>query len=427
MRWGKTVRFQPIVFAATLALSLLALGNAHATEPQTRAQPIVESTSGDLLEDVPDARIESGLLTIAPGAIYWQRFGHNAIVLRDRENPSRIVAVNYGIFDFGEKNFLLNFLRGRMHYFAVAGDPRAELLDYAASGRGIGVQWLALTPRQISLLRGRLQYDVSPAQTRYRYDYFTRNCSTRVRDALDIAFSGALERSAKVRSRGWTYRQQSLRLARPDLPLALGIHLGLAGFTDSPLTLWQEAFVPQRLADAVADLQLDGKPAVVRNEQLARHRIGLPKERPPQWRWVFVSAGLAMAALLWMLGRVRAPVAHRLFNALRGVLLALCGLIGCGLLALWLGTDHIAAHRNLNILVMSPLCLLWLFAARSRHPNVRRLGHLAIGGVLASLAAALWFAFTEAAQQDFADWLLLMAPALLVLARAERAISAQES
>ena len=135
--------------------------------------------------------------------------------------------------------------------------------------------------------------------------------------------------------------------------------------------------------------------------------------------------GLALAALLWLLGRLRAPFAHRVFNALRAVLLALCGFVGCGLLALWFGTDHIAAHRNLNILVMSPLCLPWLIAARSRHPRLQKLGQFAIGAVLFSLAVALWFAFTEAAQQDFADWLLLIAPALLVLARAERGPSSR--
>ena len=77
----------------------------NAAEPQSpeEAAPGDSSTS-KLLADVPDARIEAGLLTIAPGDIYWQRFGHNAIVLRDRRDPSRAVAVNYGIFDFGEKD-----------------------------------------------------------------------------------------------------------------------------------------------------------------------------------------------------------------------------------------------------------------------------------------------------------------------------------
>lgn len=420
MQGSNWLRYRALFTGAVVAIWLLLCGSGRAAEPQSMKASAPESQSARLLEDVPDARIEAGLLTIAPGAIYWQRFGHNAVVLRDRADPARLIAVNYGIFDFGERNFLLNFLLGRMHYFAIAGDPRAELDDYAASGRGIGVQWLALTPRQVALLRARLQRDTSPARARYRYDYYTRNCSTRVRDALDVAFGGALERSATSRSRGWTYRQHSLRLARPDLPLALGIHLGLGGYTDRPLTLWQEAFVPQRLADAVADLRIDGQPAVARTELLSQHRIGLPHAQPPAWRWVFALTGGALAAALWALHRASQRVAQNIFGWLRGALLALCGLVGVGLLALWFGTDHIAAHRNLNILVLSPLCLPWLVASRSRRAALRRFGQLAVAGVLLSLAIALWFAFTDALQQDFADWLLLFAPALLVLARAER-------
>lgn len=404
-----------------LAAGLWFFAQLHAAEPQaSEPAPTNRSSGSTLLADVPDERIDAGLLTIAPGDIYWQRFGHNAIVLRDRMDPARVVAVNYGIFDFGEKNFLLNFLRGRMHYFAVAGDPAPDVEAYARAGRGMDMQWLNLSPRQIALLRARLERDTSAAHARYRYDYFTRNCSTRVRDALDVALGGAIERSATTRSRGWTFRQHSLRLARPDLPLALGIHLGLARYTDRPLTLWQEAFVPQRLADALSDLQVDGKPAVARTEVLAKHRIGLPNPQPPVWRWAFVAAGVALAVLLWSLHGANGRAAQRAFGWLRACLLASCGLIGFGLLALWFGTDHVAAHRNLNILVLSPLCLPWLLAIRSGNTFWRRVGQASVVGVLASLALALWFAFTNVLLQDFADWLLLLAPALLVLARAER-------
>ncbi len=408
-----------------LALALPCLLAAAAVAPQAAAAadnlPAGDTAaSAPLLADVPDDRIEAGLLTIAPGAVYWQRFGHNAIVLRDRAAPARVLAVNYGIFDFGERNFLLNFLRGRMYYFALAGDPRAEIADYAAAGRGVEVQWLDLAPAQVARLRARLSRDTSAAHSRYRYDYFTRNCSTRVRDALDFAVDGALARSSDTRSRGWTWRQQSLRLARPDLPLALGIHFGLAGYTDAPLSLWQEAFVPQRLADAVGDLEIGGVAVVARTEMLAPQRIALPSDSPPAWRWAFVLVGAALAIALWLLQRGSTALARKAFAIARGTILALCGIAGTGLLALWLGTDHIAAHRNLNLLVASPLCLLWLTAGFGRGRLARRMVALAIGGVLTSLVVAIWFALTSAARQDFADWLLLLAPVLLVLARTER-------
>jgi hypothetical protein len=54
------------------------------------------------------------LLTFSPGDIYWQRFGHNALIVRDGLGAPRLY--NYGTFDFQQKNFFLNFARGRMQY-----------------------------------------------------------------------------------------------------------------------------------------------------------------------------------------------------------------------------------------------------------------------------------------------------------------------
>ena len=56
---------------------------------------------------------------------YWERFGHDAIELRDTASGEAI-NFNYGVFDFSEKNFLLNFARGRMHYLMDAAPSDLE-------------------------------------------------------------------------------------------------------------------------------------------------------------------------------------------------------------------------------------------------------------------------------------------------------------
>jgi hypothetical protein len=67
----------------------------------------------------PIPALEISLLTIGPGPIFWERFGHNAIVVRDRD-AGTTVAFNYGIFDFEQENFLENFARGNMRYRIAA-------------------------------------------------------------------------------------------------------------------------------------------------------------------------------------------------------------------------------------------------------------------------------------------------------------------
>ena len=71
--------------------------------------------------DIPDASSlpEAWLVTYDPGDIYWQRFGHNAIWLRDPERGLDH-AFNFGFFDFGQEDFLQRFVAGRRLYSSAA-------------------------------------------------------------------------------------------------------------------------------------------------------------------------------------------------------------------------------------------------------------------------------------------------------------------
>ena len=95
----------------------------------------------------PGANLEVALYTFGPGEEVWERFGHNAIEIRDRSSGMALL-YNYGIFDFAQENFFLNFARGLMTYRIAAGDPADELPVYVAEGRWVVRQQLALSPTQ---------------------------------------------------------------------------------------------------------------------------------------------------------------------------------------------------------------------------------------------------------------------------------------
>ena len=86
------------------------------------------ATSDSLTLDLPPLQDqqEAWLITIAPGEIYWQRFGHNAIWLRE---PGLELdhTFNFGYFDFEQAHFLKRFVTGRMLYQALAFDARSDL------------------------------------------------------------------------------------------------------------------------------------------------------------------------------------------------------------------------------------------------------------------------------------------------------------
>jgi len=301
-----------------------------------------------------------GVMTMQPGEIFWERFGHNAIVVDDpaRGGP---VSYNFGFFDLDEPGFVGRFVRGDMRYLLVEMPQEDDLAYYRDVGRGVTLQWLDLTPAQAEAIAAALAENALPENARYRYDYFTDNCSTRVRDALDRALGGALRRQLSARSQGNTYRSEAVRLASPAGWMWLGFDVGIGPYGDRPLSRWEEAFVPMRLAASLREARgTGGRPLVAAEETLLPHRLSPePVDAPRRW-WPWALAGLALAAGVLAL-RTRRP---RLLAALASVVWLGCGMLGLVLAFLWCCTDHVAAWANRNLLLFDPLCLLALPGAR---------------------------------------------------------------
>lgn len=360
-----------------------------------------------------------GLVTMAPGEEYWSRFGHNAILVEQPDG--RATSYNYGYFDFEQEGFLLRFLRGRMLYQLVALPAERDLASYAAEGRGTRLQWLDLDPPRARTLADFLAWNARPENADYRYDYFNANCSTMVRDALDRALDGALKRQTSSPSRGLTARSESRRLAQTLPWLHYGIHFGLGPATDRPLSRWDEGFVPERLAEAVRGVRLeDGRPLVREERELIPHRLDPVPVDPPRSLPAFLALGLLLAAAL-AAGLSRPPGALRRSAVLAtGTFWLVGGLLGLGLLGLWLGTDHEAAWANSNLLLLPPLMLALLPAlprlARGQAlPSVHRwIGLL----VLVSAVAGLAHTTLARNAQANGDWIALLLPLQAVLARA---------
>jgi len=297
-----------------------------------------------------------GVATMQPGEVFFERFGHNAIVVVDPATGAA-TSYNFGFFDPGEADFVSNFARGRMMYYLVALPFEQDLLQYRDEGRGVSLQWLDLAPAQAQSLADALAEHAKPENARYRYDYFASNCSTQVRDALDAALGGALKSQLSGRSRGNTLRSEAVRLASPAPWMWLGFDVGLGPAADRPMSRWEEAYVPMRLADSLREAKnAAGRPLVQSEMQLLPHRIAPePAETPRRW-WPWLLAGVVIAALVAGTGR-RSP---RVIAAVALPLWLLCFVAGALLVYLWGFTDHWAAWANRNLLLFNPLCALLL-------------------------------------------------------------------
>ncbi|WP_246606448.1 DUF4105 domain-containing protein [Novilysobacter antarcticus] len=348
-----------------------------------------------------------GVVTMQPGEIFFERFGHNAILVDDPAEGTAI-SYNFGYFDPTEPDFIARFIRGEMPYQLVALPLQDDLSYYDDVGRGVSLQWLDLDPVDAAELATALAENARPENAHYRYDYFLDNCSTRVRDALDQALDGALARQMGG-SRGDTFRSEATRLASPDFWMWLGFDLGLGPAADQPLSNWGDAFIPMRLAASLRDAHSpDGGPLVAEELELLQHRLDPePAETPRRW-WLWLLAGVIIGGALGWTGRV----APRLIAGLALPFWAISGALGALMLFIWFGTAHRFGWTNYNLLLMSPLAWALLpggwRALRRRSPGRGFRPLLQVMPVLAILG--LFTHWLQTLPQQNLHWILLLLP-----------------
>jgi hypothetical protein len=371
--------------------------------------------------DAPGADLRVDLYTYGPGEVYWERFGHDALVITDTAS-GEAYAFNYGLFDFEQKDFYFNFARGIMIYRAAAWPVADDIQEYSGEGRSITQQHLDLAPAQRAKLRDFLVWNVQPEHSRYRYRYFADNCTTRVRDALDRVLGGALRRQLTgPAAHGETYRSETDRLMSGQPWLMYLLDLGLGPYADQPLTRWTGAFIPARLMDELRGARGTGGTPLVQSETvLSPQRLPSPPARAPDMRWPLLVAGLVLgiaflAAAWW---RDQYDIERWWFAVVGTLFAALAGIAGALMLVLWFGTAHRAAWGNENLWLFNPLAWLAIPALlRARKPgtDATRLG-IGVAALMTVLSVfALVSKLSPAFPQHNLPWILFALPTWLGL------------
>lgn len=363
-----------------------------------------------LLQTYPVSAKEVWLMTYGTGDLIEERFGHNALWVRD---PTRgIDAIyNFGFFDFDQPGFYQNYLFGRMMYYAVARDPADELGYYQWRDREVLAQRLNLSDDQVDRLSDWLEVQVSPENRNFRYDYYFNNCSNRIRDALDHALDGGLRSQTESVPAEQNLREHTRRLIQDSPLLYLGIHAGLGRSVDQPRSIWEAMFLPEVVARQIREVNNPlvgeaGEPMVLEERILYVSSRSEPAVMPQTSWFIFVLMGLITAALVLLPTVFLGPSAISLLPFRLWLLTS--ALAGAVLLFLWLFTEHQAAWRNENLLLLNPLVLgLW----RARFGG---LANTCAGFVAVGLLLSVLLKFFDGAQWNY-DLMLWWLPAQMAV------------
>lgn len=333
-----------------------ALGPGPAQSPPVAARAASEPAPGEELTVY--------LLTFDPGGLVWERFGHNALWVRDR-NAGSDWAYDYGRFAFGQTvgdvlRFAGRFAAADMRYSMGDGDARQYLAAYQQAGRSIWAQELDLPPPARRALRDFLVWNAKEENRYYQYHYYLDNCSTRIRDALDRVVGGQLKPWAQSVTTGSTYRDNTRRTTENSPMTYTLLMLGLGQPVDRPISAWEEMFLPISLRPYLNQFTVvdpDGRrhPLVKEERHLVESQRFSVREKPSDWTVRYLAVGVVFGGVLLGLGRAgRRSLRGRWgFGVVSVTWTIVSGLGGLVLVALWAFSAHRFSYWNENILQLN--------------------------------------------------------------------------
>jgi hypothetical protein len=318
------------------------------------------------------------VLTLGPyqGELY-SAFGHSAIRVYD---PALGIddAYNWGVFDFDQPNFYLNFARGYL-YYKLGVYPYDRFRDYYIYyNRYVHEQPLLLTSSQKQKLFDYLTWNRQPENQHYRYDYFYNNCATKVRDVLVTVFGDSVTFNGSYIKTDYTIRQLTDLYLKQQPWGDLGIDICLGLPMDKKASPYEYMFLPDYIESGFAHATMNDKPLVADSIHVYESRPQKPVRGLPHPLLVFAVFSLGVLALsIWDYRRKKIS---RWFDILFFTVL---GIIGVLLFFLWFFTDHKAAAVNFNILWALPthvvvgiallkpkICISNAYFARRAHENI---------------------------------------------------------
>jgi len=305
------------------------------------------------------------IAVICPGDEIYMWWGHIVMAVEDTFRGVTKY-YNWGTFESPSDNFLKDFTGGKLLYSVSYGyiNNISELLD---EDWDISVYTLNLDKRAKEIIISYAENNILPENCYYDYHEFRDNCSTRIRDIIDMGTMGQFKAAFYVETAKSSVRRQIQRYTG-SRPLACRFLNFLMGQNfDLKITPWEEMFLPGEVANNITGFSYIDEYGAERRLVSEIQRFGSSKTRPPVLDkppalWLFsLAAGIFAAGVIFFIRACKrrhprtAVIILGLSQSLLGLIL---GVSGCVLFfgLFFLKNDYI--QQNINILFVNPLLLI---------------------------------------------------------------------
>lgn len=306
------------------------------------------------------------VLTIGPGSSLSDSFGHSAIRVQDKSKNYDLV-FNYGVYDFNDPNFYSNFIKGYLNYSLGVSYYKDFKSSYISNNRSIKEQVLLLPDVLNRKIADRLIFNSKPENKNYRYDYFSNNCSTIIKDIIDESLIDYdYENDYVIKNKGKnTYRNLIYENINKNSWGSLGIDICLGSYIDQEIDVKKNTFLPEYLFEYLNSSyykhpDLSNKIKLVKKNNFINYENkefqNLNSNNlfySPLFIFIIISS-----FLLFLSSRdLNNKVIHLILQSTHIITSA----IGFLLLFLWFFTDHFTSAYNYNLLWANPLNIILIF------------------------------------------------------------------
>ncbi len=305
---------------------------------------------------------EIAVMTLGPyQPELYSAFGHSAVRVSDPGNNMDWV-FNYGVFDFNQKNFYLNFAKGKMIYQLGLSYYEPFRDAYISEDRDVQEQYLNLTLAEKQQFFDFLVENHKPGNREYLYNYVYDNCASKIPDIVERIFPGQIRYDSSFMEPDKTVRDLMHDYLDYQPWGEWMIDIGLGMQIDDETTQKEYMFLPDYVFKAFEGATIvssgEVKP-LVENTSVIYKKQNAPAENG------FLTP-MNFFVLLFFVGGFITHVNMKkgLRSAwLDALLFGFAGMVGCWLAFLWIGTAHLSKW-NLDLLWAIPFHFPILFFLR---------------------------------------------------------------
>lgn len=306
------------------------------------------------------AKTEISLLTCKPHAQIYSLYGHTAIRVVDTEQNTD-VAINWGVFDASQPNFVAKFVLGFTDYTMSIVPTEYFLREYEYYGSPVYQQRLNLTETEKARIMKALDENYRPENRVYRYNYVYDNCTTRARDIILSNIDGKTSCVKTFLQKGdktfrdllhWKTNKYDWCKAGNDLVIGLR--------ADRNAIHSEREFLPEILAadfDSATIIRADGKQVALVDSAFWLLKDVQPHFEPmpdfPLTPTMFAIVILALVVAWTLYEKTK----KKRLKWLDVAFFYICGIAGLLPFAM-IFSQHPFVQINLQLLVLNPL---WLF------------------------------------------------------------------